>query len=212
MSTTTSTPSLTETVKALEDLLREGVRIGLDMFDLLARSQPSAAVGQALRSAAPLLQSAAPLLRRPGACSCHIPPPCWMPKALGDLVSHVCPGGTATIRIRVTNCSPTHRDIRIDVSPKDVTVTPQVLSLGPMERGTFTLSANVAADAGVGAEREFLVWVIGCLNHYLRWTVCAVKRGADCCHEVEVEDCTDNIHHWYDHFYCPRPCQTPVHR
>jgi hypothetical protein len=21
-----------------------------------------------------------------------------------------------------------------------------------------------------------------------------------------VEDCPDLIHHWYDHFYCPRPC------
>jgi hypothetical protein len=24
--------------------------------------------------------------------------------------------------------------------------------------------------------------------------------------EVEIEDCPDLIHHWYDHFYCERPC------
>jgi hypothetical protein len=31
---------------------------------------------------------------------------------------------------------------------------------------------------------------------------------------VEVEDCPDLIHHWYDHFYCDRPCtdRKPNHR
>ena len=24
--------------------------------------------------------------------------------------------------------------------------------------------------------------------------------------ELTVEDCPDLVHHWYDHFYCPRPC------
>jgi len=24
--------------------------------------------------------------------------------------------------------------------------------------------------------------------------------------DIEIEDCPDLIHHWYDHFYCPRPC------
>jgi hypothetical protein len=25
-----------------------------------------------------------------------------------------------------------------------------------------------------------------------------------------VDDCPDNIHHWYDHFYCDRGC--PQHQ
>lgn len=199
MNTTNSTPPIRETVGALEDLIRESVRLGLDTFDLLARSQPTAMVGQLLRSVAPQLQSA-------GSCSCHIPPPCWMPRALGDVTSHICPGGTATLRIRVTNCSVTQREIRIAAPGSDVKANPPVLQLHPMERGTSILSVSMPADAYTGAEREFLIWVNGCLNQYLRWTVKVVKRGADCCHEVEVEDCADNIHHWYDHFYCPRPC------
>jgi hypothetical protein len=27
------------------------------------------------------------------------------------------------------------------------------------------------------------------------------------CNEVEINDCPDMIHHWYDHFYCHRHCQ-----
>lgn len=202
MNTTTSTPPLKETVEALGDLFKEGFRLGLDVFDTLTRNQTTEALGQALRSAASRLP-------RTGAGSCHIPQPCWMPKALGEVVSHVCPGGTATLRIRVTNCSITPRDVRIEVADKNwnVNVNPPVLMLDPMERGTSVLSVTMPADAATGVEREFLVWVNGCLNHYLRWTVRAAKRGADCCHEVEVEDCQDYVHHWYDHFYCLRPCQ-----
>lgn len=200
MNTTTSTPPLRETVAALEDLFREGMRIGLDMFDTLAGSRSSAMLGQLLRRVAPQLQSA-------GQCSCHIPQPCWMPRELGEVLSHVCPGGAATLRIRVTNCSISPRDIRIDVPAEGVKANPPVLQLRPFERGTSVLSVAIPADAAQCEEREFLIWVSGCLNHYLRWTVKADHRGADCCHEVEVEDCTDNIHHWYDHFYCVRPCQ-----
>jgi hypothetical protein len=40
-----------------------------------------------------------------------------------------------------------------------------------------------------------------------------VRVGRLCgasCPEVEVDDCPDNIHHWYDHFYCERGC--PQHQ
>jgi hypothetical protein len=205
MNTTTSTPPIKETVDALGDLLREGVRLGMDMFDTLTRSQPSAAFERVMRAASPVLS-------RAGGCGCHIPPPCWMPKSLGEVVSHVCPGGTATLRIRVTNCFIAQREVRIEIPDKNanVKIEPPVLNLGPMERGTSVLSVSVPADAGAGTEREFLIWVSGCLNHYLRWTVRVAKRGADCCHEVEVEDCQDYVHHWYDHFYCLRPCQPRI--
>lgn len=200
MNTTTSTPPLKETVEALGDLFKEGVRLGLDVFDTLTRSQSAATLERALRTASPQF---------PRAGACHIPPPCWMPKALGEVVSHVCPGGTATLRIRVRNCSIAPREVRVSVSGKNsnVKVDPPVLQLFPMERDTSVLSVAMPDDAGAGAEREFLIWVNGCLNHYLSWTVRTAKRGADCCHEVDVEDCQDYVHHWYDHFYCPRPCQ-----
>lgn len=199
MNTTTSSPPLKETLSALGDLLKEGMRLGMDVFDTLARSQPSAALGQALRGAAPRLP-----LR--GGCGCSIPQPCWMPKSLGEVVSHVCPGGTASLRIRVTNCSMMREEVSIKVASNEVKVEPPVLHLHPMERETSVLSVSMPAGEQAGGEREFLVWVSGCLNHYLRWRVRPVKRGADCCHEVEVEDCQDYVHHWYDHFYCLRPC------
>ncbi len=50
------------------------------------------------------------------------------------------------------------------------------------------------------------MWVRGCQLHFLRWTVVVASIGADTFYEVDVKDCPDHIHHWYDHFYCPRPC------
>jgi len=52
-----------------------------------------------------------------------------------------------------------------------------------------------------------LVWIRGCVDHVVRWTVKSSRRGSDCCHELEIDDCPDYVHHWYDHFYCPRPCR-----
>jgi hypothetical protein len=195
---------LVETAEAISDFITQGARIGIELFESLSRNQATMAVGQ-------LLRNVAPHLKRTGGSSCHIPPPCWMPRTLGDVVSHVCPGGTATIRIRVTNCTMNKRDIRIESvgNPEDIKklkAEPPILSLGPMEHGLFVVSTPVPANAGFGQEHEILLWVRGCLDHYLRWTVKVAKRGADCCHELEVEDCPDYIHYWYDHFYCQRPC------
>lgn len=208
MNTTNSVPPLKETVGALGDLIIQGARIGLDVFevvsnsfDALAGSRAAGMMGQMMRGVAPQLTRAG------GSCSCHIPQPCWMPKALGDVTCHVCPGGKVTLRIRVTNCAITRSEIRIAVESKEVKVEPPARVLNPMERGTFVLSVDVPATAHAGEEKEVLIWVVGCMNHYLRWTVKVAKRGADCCHEVSVDDCPDYVHHWYDHFYCLRPCQ-----
>jgi len=203
MSTTTSARPLSETVEAISDVIRQGMMVGMDLFESLSRDQTVTMLGDSLRKIAPQLQ-------RSGSCDCRIPPPCWIPRALGDVVSHVCPGGTATIRIQVTNCTLASRDIKLEPAAKpgkQIKVEPPSLSLGPMERGFFVASMSVAADAGFGQEDEVLLWIRGCLDHYLRWTVRVAKRGADCCHEVAVDDCPDFVHHWYDHFYCQRPCR-----
>jgi hypothetical protein len=214
MNTTTSTPPVKETIGALGDLIIQGARFGLDVFevmssgfdalshnfDALSNSRAAGMMGQMMRSVAPQLA-------RANSCSCHIPQPCWMPRSLGDVTCHVCPGGKATLRIRVTNCGISRNEIRIAVASNEIKVEPPSLTLSPMERGTFNLSVELPAAANTGEEREALIWVVGCMNHYLRWTVKVAKRGADCCHEVSVDDCPDYIHHWYDHFYCLRPCQ-----
>ena len=114
------------------------------------------------------------------------------------------------MRVCVTNCGFTRRVIRIEV-PKDsgITVAPAVLALDALERGCVTLSIPVAADAADCSEKEYLVWVRGCKNHYLRWTVRVTSRGGCSCHEIGVDDCPDLVHHWYDHFYCVRGCSAP---
>jgi len=184
--------------QALTDLIDQGVRMGADLLDTLGRGP----LGQLASS----IQKT-PVL--PKTCGCDIPPPCWMPKPLGDLVSHVCPGGAATIRLLVTNCSITPRAVQVLVAGKDaakVTVTPAAATVGPMERAAFVATLAIAGDAAECESHEVLLWVRGCHLHYLRWRVDVRSRGGHACHEVDVQDCPDLVHHWYDHFYCQRPC------
>jgi hypothetical protein len=180
----TSQQLLADGAQLMVDLLDRGVRLGADAMDTV---RERARDGFEL----PSLPTAS--------CGCDIPPPCWYPKAAGEVTSHVCRGGTATLRIRVTNCGPTPRAIQVE-GEKDMKVDPAALQLGPMERGVVTVSQTVADG------QEHLIWVRGCHDHFIRWTIETSKRGSDSCHELEVEDCPDYLHHWYDHFYCAHPC------
>lgn len=140
---------------------------------------------------------------------CDIPEPCWMPVPLGDIESFACPGATSVVRLVITNCDRIPHSYSIWAKGADaglVDLQPTSLSLGPKERGQVLATLKIPADAKDGQEFEALLWVRGCKEHFLRWTVEVGTRGGDCCHEVEVEDCPDLIHHWYDHFYCARPC------
>jgi len=149
-------------------------------------------------------------MKMPGmpSCGCKIPPPCWMPQSADCVVSHVCPGSTASLCIRITNCSAADRTINFDDAGKNVvTFNPNVLTLSPMETGVVAATLVSSAGACEESEQFALVWIRGCKDHYVRWTVKTVKRRVtSCCHEICVEDCPDFIHHWYDHFYCVRPC------
>jgi hypothetical protein len=141
--------------------------------------------------------------------SCTIPPPCWMPQPLGECVSHVTQCNTACIRIVVTNCDRTRRTVTVQATGKGaqkVTISPPSLDLGPMERDTITACVAIPDDAKTGEKIESLLWVRGCKEYFLRWTVSVGTVGMDSCHEIEVCDCPDTVHHWYDHFYCVRPC------
>jgi hypothetical protein len=179
----TSQQLLTDGTQLVVDLLDRGVRLGVDAMDAM-RDRTRGGFQ----------------LPRMGTCSCcDIPPPCWYPKAAGEVTSHVCQGGTATLRIRVTNCGPTARKISVE-GEKEMKVDPPSLQLGPMERGVVTVS--LAVQSG----QEHLIWIHGCHDHFVRWTVETSKRGSDSCHELEVDDCPDYLHHWYDHFYCVHPC------
>jgi hypothetical protein len=140
---------------------------------------------------------------------CDIPPPCWEPQPLGEVTSFVAAGGKATVRFRITNCGFTSRTITVVVAKPvpALTFSPASLTLGPMERGVISASFEIGTDAKKGFEEELVLFVRGCRNYYLRWIITVADCGVDMCNEIEVNDCPDMIHHWYDHFYCPRHCQ-----
>jgi hypothetical protein len=212
MRETSSTRPIVELMQSYSDILEQGSRMGVDLLESLGRIRLPDTMSEMLqRMPMPKLHStkACGCAHSSGGCGCKIPPPCWAPQPLGEVVSHVCPGGTASLRLCVTNSGATKREISFEVVGKaeHATVNPSSLTLGPMDRGSVVASAALPPEVAHGEEHEFRIWVHGCRDHFLCWTVKVARRGTDCCcHEVEVCDGPDWIHHWYDHFYCERPC------
>jgi hypothetical protein len=200
MSPNPSNQSLAESAKALGALFDQGTRIGLSLLGSMGTSSAQMVSGILQRVGTPSLSARG--------CGCEIPPPCWEPQPSGEVVSPACPGATATVRLIVTNCASPPRKIHFHATGDSAGVlfSPTELDLGPLARGTDVVSFPVPAAAKPGEEYEILVWIRGCQEHYIRWTVKVASGGADCCHEVQVEDCPDYVHHWYDHFYCQRAC------
>jgi hypothetical protein len=194
-----------QTITAFSDLIGQSTKLGVDLLNSLAASSSTLNLPASLNLSS-LTKPIQP------SCGCKIPPPCWMPVSAGMAVSHVCSGSSACLRVRVTNCGPARRDIRFDDGGANrISFSPQTLSLGPMETGVVTATLPAATASGQSGDQDVLVWIRGCKEHYVRWTVKTVTRGAECCcHEVSVDDCPDYLHHWYDHFYCPRPCPAPA--
>jgi hypothetical protein len=221
---------LADSVDRICDLVHDGAKLGVGLLEELCAIKeplhcgplllpklfcspllqlPKLCALPALSLLTPLSACLTPVRSKAAGCGCDIPPPCWAPQPMGDVESAVCPGATATVRIHVTNCGATTRTMTIQAVGTGVTLTPASLPLGPMERGQVVASVTLPANADLGSTREVLVWVRGCHDHYLRWTIYASQRAECGCDEVHVSDCPDYVHHWYDHFYCARPC---VHR
>jgi hypothetical protein len=163
-------------------------------------------VAPAARRSLELLGSVS-LPSRDAGCGCEIPPPCWAPQPLGEPTTEACPGNKALLRLTITNCGLTGRTIKVSATNAAVEVEPASLTLGPMEEGLVAVSLAVPAGATKGQTQKSLVWIRGCKDYFIRWTVVTAASGVSCCAtELELEDCPDLIHHWYDHFYCQRPC------
>jgi hypothetical protein len=163
-------------------------------------------IAPAARRSLELLGSVS-LPSRDAGCGCEIPPPCWAPQPLGEPTTEACPGNKALLRLTITNCGLTGRTIKVSATNAAVEVEPASLTLGPMEEGLVAVSLAVPAGATKGQTQKSLVWIRGCKDYFIRWTVVTAASGASCCAtELELEDCPDLIHHWYDHFYCQRPC------
>jgi hypothetical protein len=191
----------------LDDLFEMGLRVGRGALDLLSGSQVSEArellgkAGSALSGFAPSLGSCR--------CGCEVPPPCWMPRELPPVDSRACPGATTKLDLVVENCAAEAHSVSITVSGPDaglVTVTPAILTIAPFEHGLFTATMSVPPGADHHWRAGVILWVHGCREHVLHWEVRTDERGCGTHHEVRVDDCPDYVHHWYDHFYCERPC------
>lgn len=188
---------------ALGNLLNAQFKLGSDIFKALT--------GSTLPQVGDVVQTLQARTKQKGCCD--IPPPCWMPRSLGECTSHVGQCKSACIDLVVTNCDMHGRTIKVEV-PKagsEVTVTPGGLELGPFERGTISVCYNVPQNAAT-AQHDYLVWVHGCRSYYLRWTVSVGTVGLASCHEIDIDDCPDYRHHWYDHFYCGRRCPDAANR
>ncbi|HLL31493.1 MAG TPA: hypothetical protein VK403_10890 [Allosphingosinicella sp.] len=137
---------------------------------------------------------------------CDIPEACWMPKGLGEIECELRPDGTGQVKLIVTNNDFRARNLTVRSAGAGagmVTLGAVPATLGPKER--VTVVAHFAAPGQHGTH-EGVLWVSLCSDHYLRWTIRVGERESACCYEVTVDDNPDYVVHWYDHFYCPKPC------
>ena len=166
-------------------------------------------VFDALQDITEIVSANNPLLALRSQSCCDIPPPCWLPRQFGSVASRACPGGTALLRLQVSNCQPGSSRIEVRAendAELDIKVTPDKATLGPMTSKYFTVVATIPEDVCKGDSYELIVWVSGCNDHFARWTVIVGDRASGTCQLLRVEDCPDYVHHWYDHFYCNHPC------
>lgn len=144
---------------------------------------------------------------------CEIPPPCWEPRRAGVCRMVLTPGGTGTVRLQVTNCGWDRHIVALRASgtlASWITLSPTTVVIGPQDRATMLASIHVPDRMKPGLRATGLLLVRGCRDHVVRLEV-AIAECADCAGcTVPIDDCADYLHHWYDHFYCYRPCRNRV--
>lgn len=187
-------------LNAIAQMMEASLKAGMGVLQSLYGSAPGAISG--LISYAPSQTGAG------GCCSCEIPPPCWMPLPLCEVVSYGKSGNAASITFVVTNESMATRTISFTTTTAlpGLVFSATQLVLGPMERSTLEVTYTIPATLTSGPGTEILLWIHGCRLHFLRWTIKLGPVSADTNYEVCVEDGPETLHHWYDHFYCHKPC------
>jgi hypothetical protein len=186
-------------LKALAKMIEVGAKAGINALQSLTGSMP-----EALTEMVDLASSQTGA----GGCGCEIPAPCWMPRELCEVVSYGKAGNVASITFMITNHSMANRVIAISTrtSLPGLTFSATHMSLGPMERGSTEVAYKIPVTLISGPGTEILLWIQGCRLYFLRWTVKLGPVSGDTNYEVCVKDEAEYLHHWYDHFYCPRPC------
>ena len=167
----------------------------------------SALLNTPLRVADALSES---LSRRTSNGGCEIPSPCWEPRPAGSCTLTLAPGSSGTIYVNVSNCGWTRQTVAITALGKLagwVTFEPTSMYLGPQETSTFVVTVRVPDGMQAGARMSGPIILRGCVDHFIRLSVIVDKCAGITCCDVNVSDCADYVHHWYDHFYCSRPCR-----
>jgi hypothetical protein len=183
--------------KLLKDVVAAQFSLGKEVLNVLTKGTNSALCGMRGLNL--------PNLPKLHSC-CDIPEPCWMPKPLGEITCRLTPGSTGQVKLIVTNNDFRGHNAVAQSAGKDaglVQFTPAQVALGPKERTTILAQFTAPQQAGT---YEMVVWVSVCGDHYLRWTVEVGDTQNACCYQVTVDDTPNYVVHWYDHFYCPRPC------
>ncbi|MBL6752630.1 MAG: hypothetical protein ISP90_19115 [Nevskia sp.] len=157
-------------------------------------------------SADVLLSRVGPLkMPKLGSC-CAVPEPCWMPLEIGSAKLQLAAEGAGEIHFVVTNGDYRSRTFTAKAAGADaglVQISPASAVLGPNERGAFTAKIT---NPGKPGTYEALIWILGCRDHYLRVTIVVGEKQKNTCYKVTVDDEPDYVVHWYDHFYCKKPC------
>jgi hypothetical protein len=153
----------------------------------------------------------AAIKRASGGC-CEVPPPCWEPRPAGTCCLDLAPGTQGIIRVHVMNCGWQPQIVVITALGKlagFLSFVPTTITLHPQESGMMVVVVNVPATLKPGQRVSGPVIIRGCVDHFFRLDLtvsdCTTKKDCD----VVINDCQDQVHHWYDHFYCPRPCSNP---
>jgi hypothetical protein len=145
------------------------------------------------------------------ACSCGRPHACWMPNELPAITSAVCAGAKARVRFLVRNCGLADRQVFVAATGPGAHLaigSPSTATIGALETGELTAEVTVPdGTAGV----ELILWVRGCNDHVVPWTITVSDNGCATTHEISIEDCPGTQHYWHDHFAQPRPCRNARH-
>ncbi|HML14663.1 MAG TPA: hypothetical protein VK456_15255 [Xanthobacteraceae bacterium] len=141
---------------------------------------------------------------------CEIPEPCWMPLCGGEVECALRPGGQGQLRLTVTNedfRSHTYTAQASGAIASLLAISPTNVTLGPKARAIIDVTFNVpSSGSSMAPAYDFVIWIVGCRSHYIRWKVDACGCDERCCREIAIEDRPDYLVHWYDHFYCAKPC------
>jgi hypothetical protein len=145
---------------------------------------------------------------------CEIPEPCWMPVSGGEVECSLRPGGQGQVTVTLTNgdhLSRTFAAHALGTNASLVSVSPANVTLPPKGRATITFTFTMpSGGSSAQAAYDFALWIVGCRSHYVRWEIDACGCEDCCRRHLAIEDRPDYVVHWYDHFYCAKPCFGPL--